>query len=153
MNFKRLKYVYRTLIILNLCTSVFVYVGSIGLYKRIVNADTQSIRIANADGWGGKLPRKSFVKILFLSKQAKSTRLLNMHLVIIENILANADKIGGKTGKNIAEWGDKLLLAKELTTIRLDAPIIFTGLAALSVDTQKYSSGGYSVRRSNRSFA
>ncbi|MBQ2141561.1 MAG: DNA polymerase I, partial [Alistipes sp.] len=40
-----------------------------------------------------------------------------------ENILANADKIGGKTGKNIAEWGDKLLLAKELTTIRLDAPI------------------------------
>ena len=42
-----------------------------------------------------------------------------------ENILANADKIGGKTGKNIAEWGDKLLLAKELTTIRLDAPIEF----------------------------
>ena len=35
---------------MNLCTSVFVYVGSIGLYKRIVNADTQSIRIANADG-------------------------------------------------------------------------------------------------------
>ena len=28
------------------------YVGSIGLYKRIVNADTQSIRIANADGQG-----------------------------------------------------------------------------------------------------
>ena len=42
-----------------------------------------------------------------------------------ENILANADKIGGKTGKNIAEWGDRLLLAKELTTIRLDAPIDF----------------------------
>lgn len=40
-----------------------------------------------------------------------------------ENILANADKIGGKMGKNIAEWGDKLLLAKELTTIRLDVPI------------------------------
>ena len=37
---------------MNLCTSVFVYVGSIGLYKRIVNADTQSIRIANADGQG-----------------------------------------------------------------------------------------------------
>ena len=36
--------------IMNLCTSVFVYVGSIGLYKRIVNAYTQSIRIANADG-------------------------------------------------------------------------------------------------------
>ena len=35
---------------MNLCTSVFVYVGSIGLYKRIVNADNQSIRIANADG-------------------------------------------------------------------------------------------------------
>lgn len=42
-----------------------------------------------------------------------------------ENILANATKIGGKTGKNIAEWGDKLLLAKELTTIRLDVPIEF----------------------------
>ena len=37
---------------MNLCTSVFVYVGSIGLYKRIVNAVTQSIRIANADGQG-----------------------------------------------------------------------------------------------------
>ena len=35
---------------MNLCTSVFVYVGSIGLYKRIVNAVTQNIRIANADG-------------------------------------------------------------------------------------------------------
>ena len=41
----------------------------------------------------------------------------------VENILANTNKIGGKTGKNIAEWGDKLRLAKELTTIRLDAPI------------------------------
>ena len=41
----------------------------------------------------------------------------------VENILANTDKIGGKTGKNIAEWGDRLRLAKELTTIRLDAPI------------------------------
>ena len=37
---------------MNICTSVFVYVGSIGLYKRIVNAYTQSIRIANADGQG-----------------------------------------------------------------------------------------------------
>ena len=37
---------------MNLCTSVFVYVGSIVFYKRIVNADTQSIRIANADGQG-----------------------------------------------------------------------------------------------------
>ena len=41
----------------------------------------------------------------------------------VENILANTEKIGGKTGKSIAEWGDKLRLAKELTTIRLDAPI------------------------------
>ena len=43
----------------------------------------------------------------------------------VENILENCDKIGGKTGKNIAEWGDKLRLAKELTTIRLDVPIPF----------------------------
>ncbi len=42
-----------------------------------------------------------------------------------ENILANADKIGGKVGANIAEWGDKLLLAKHLTTICLDVPIEF----------------------------
>ncbi len=28
----------------------FAYLGSIGLYIRIVNADTQSTRIANADG-------------------------------------------------------------------------------------------------------
>ena len=35
---------------MNLCTSTFAYVYSIGLYKRIVNAVTQSIRIANADG-------------------------------------------------------------------------------------------------------
>ena len=43
----------------------------------------------------------------------------------VENILDNTAKIGGKTGKNIAEWGDKLRLAKELTTIRLDVPIEF----------------------------
>ncbi|MBO7264228.1 MAG: DNA polymerase I [Alistipes sp.] len=43
-----------------------------------------------------------------------------------ENILANADKIGGKTGKSIAEWGDKLLLAKSLAAIRLDVPIEFS---------------------------
>ena len=42
-----------------------------------------------------------------------------------ENILANADRIGGKVGANIAEWGDKLLLAKRLTTICLDVPIEF----------------------------
>ena len=45
---------------------------------------------------------------------------------VAENILANADKIGGKTGKSIAEWGDKLLLAKSLTAIRLDVPIEFS---------------------------
>ena len=43
-----------------------------------------------------------------------------------ENILANADKIGGKTGKSIAEWGDRLLLAKSLAAIRLDVPIEFS---------------------------
>ena len=42
-----------------------------------------------------------------------------------ENILANAGNIGGKIGANIAEWGDKLLLAKRLTTICLDVPIEF----------------------------
>ena len=55
-----------------------------------------------------------------------------------ENILANAGKIGGKTGKNIAEWGDKLLLAKELTTIRLDAPIEFDE-AALTICCPNYT--------------
>ena len=42
-----------------------------------------------------------------------------------ENIIANTHNIGGKTGKNIAEWGDKLLLSKELARIRLDVPIEF----------------------------
>ena len=55
-----------------------------------------------------------------------------------ENILANADKIGSKTGKNIAEWGDKLLLAKELTTIRLDAPIELDE-AALTICCPNYT--------------
>ena len=41
----------------------------------------------------------------------------------VEEILANSANIGGKTGKNIAEWGERLLLSKELTKIRLDAPI------------------------------
>jgi len=36
--------------IMNLYTSVFAYVCSIGLYNGIVNADTQNARIANADG-------------------------------------------------------------------------------------------------------
>lgn len=43
----------------------------------------------------------------------------------VENILANTAAIGGKTGKNIAEWGEKLLLAKRLTTICTDVPIEF----------------------------
>ena len=44
---------------MNISTSVFVYVGSIVLYKRIVNANTQSIRIANADGQASELVRSS----------------------------------------------------------------------------------------------
>ena len=43
----------------------------------------------------------------------------------VENILANTDKIGGKTGGNIAASAEQLRLAKELTTIRLDVPIEF----------------------------
>ena len=46
---------------MNLCTSAFVYVGSIVLYKRIVNANTQNIRIANADGQG---KRQATMKII-----------------------------------------------------------------------------------------
>ena len=42
-----------------------------------------------------------------------------------EEILKNADKIGGKQGAGIAAWGEKLLLSKRLTTIRTDAPIEF----------------------------
>ncbi|WP_295937861.1 DNA polymerase I [uncultured Alistipes sp.] len=43
----------------------------------------------------------------------------------VENILNNVSEIGGKQGEKIAEWGDKLLLAKRLTTICLDVPIDF----------------------------
>jgi len=43
----------------------------------------------------------------------------------VENILAHADRIKGRQGQSIASWGDKLLLAKQLTTIRLDVPIEF----------------------------
>ncbi len=43
----------------------------------------------------------------------------------VENIIANADKIGGKTGANILANEEQLRLAKELTTIRLDVPIEF----------------------------
>ncbi|MDO4758962.1 MAG: DNA polymerase I [Rikenellaceae bacterium] len=43
----------------------------------------------------------------------------------VENILENAAQIKGKQGEKIQAWGEKLLLAKELTTIRLDVPIEF----------------------------
>ena len=43
----------------------------------------------------------------------------------VENILQNADRIKSRQGEKIAEWGDKLLLAKRLTTICLDVPIDF----------------------------
>jgi len=43
----------------------------------------------------------------------------------VENILENAGRIAGKQGEKIAAWGDKLLLAKRLTTICLDVPIEF----------------------------
>ena len=41
----------------------------------------------------------------------------------VENIIANADRIGGKTGANILANEEQLRLAKVLTTIRLDVPI------------------------------
>ena len=43
----------------------------------------------------------------------------------VENIIANAAKIGGKTGANILANEEQLRLAKVLTTIRLDVPIEF----------------------------
>ncbi len=43
----------------------------------------------------------------------------------VENILKNASSIKGKQGEKIAAWGDRLLLAKRLTTICLDVPIPF----------------------------
>ena len=43
----------------------------------------------------------------------------------VENILSNVERIKGRQGESIAAWGDKLLLAKRLTTIRLDVPIEF----------------------------
>ena len=44
----------------------------------------------------------------------------------VENILANVGKIKGKQGEKIAAWGDRLLLAKDLTTIRTDVPVEFS---------------------------
>lgn len=43
----------------------------------------------------------------------------------VENILDNVSRIKGKQGEKIAQWGDKLRLAKRLTTICLDVPIPF----------------------------
>ena len=43
----------------------------------------------------------------------------------VENILENVSRIKGKQGEKIAAWGDRLRLAKTLTTIRLDVPIPF----------------------------
>ncbi len=50
----------------------------------------------------------------------------------VENILDNTGNIKGKQGENIAAWGDKLRLAKRLTTICLDVPVEFDP-AALTV--------------------
>lgn len=43
----------------------------------------------------------------------------------VENLLANVDRLTGKQREKIAENREILLLAKELTTIRLDVPIAF----------------------------
>ena len=43
----------------------------------------------------------------------------------VETILANVQNIKGKQGEKIAAWGDKLLLAKRLTTICTDVPVEF----------------------------
>ncbi|WP_295991669.1 DNA polymerase I [uncultured Alistipes sp.] len=43
----------------------------------------------------------------------------------VENILDHAAEIRGKQGEKIAAWGDRLRLAKRLTTICLDVPISF----------------------------
>ena len=61
---------------MNLCTSVFVYVGSIGLYKRIVNAYTQSIRIANADGQGAVRPEEFELLLMCSAFTPSSVRIL-----------------------------------------------------------------------------
>ena len=59
---------------MNLCTSVFVYVVSIGLYKRIVNADTQNIRIANAEGQRGGLNPSYYNKPYYARKTPPSSK-------------------------------------------------------------------------------
>ena len=59
---------------MNLYTSVFAYVCSIGLYNGIVNADTQNVRIANADG------QKKGVKENIYPIQGK-LRPINIHCI------------------------------------------------------------------------
>ena len=54
-----------------------------------------------------------------------------------EHILANVASIKGKQGEKIAAWGDKLLLAKNLTTIRTDVPVEFDA-EALSICPPDY---------------
>ncbi len=44
----------------------------------------------------------------------------------VENILDNVGSIKGRQGARIVEWGDRLRLAKELTTIRTDVPVEFS---------------------------
>ena len=43
----------------------------------------------------------------------------------VESILQNSDSLKGKQGESVRAWGEKLLLAKRLTTICLDVPIEF----------------------------
>uniref|UniRef100_UPI004057C8E8 DNA polymerase I n=1 Tax=Alistipes sp. TaxID=1872444 RepID=UPI004057C8E8 len=44
----------------------------------------------------------------------------------VENMLRHASELKGKQGESIRAWGEKLLLSKELTSIRLDVPIEFS---------------------------
>lgn len=55
----------------------------------------------------------------------------------VENIILNAEAIGGKTGQSISSWVDNLRRAKALTQIVLDVPIEFSAesLAVCSPDT------------------
>jgi len=43
----------------------------------------------------------------------------------VENLLDHLSELKGRQAESIAAWGDKLRLAKRLTTIRLDVPIEF----------------------------
>ena len=79
---------------MNQCTSVFVYVGSIVLYKRIVNANTQSIRIANADGQG---------KCVFTFNKPAD---LDMDEFILEFIDLGIDDEYDEEGNEVTIYGD-----------------------------------------------